>query len=814
MDFFSLQVGSPAPTLKNGIPIPFATESNLQGAITLVDRRNGIDVYNVTFHDGEESVLLQQNKIYVVHIPNHESIVNAPLDHVMKEMTTQGHTVNFYGYRYSDAAATMERRDISALRFKDRFPGQFFASAKARAEDKNHGNSLDAFEKANNIVFLPTDESPTSVRLDKAGSLYVFVVNEKDGALLSPRDHGVCGNGVPEGTEECDDGNQNDADLCTNACTRGIPVPFETVSTSVGSSSDASSESSSSSDASSSTSSSSSAPSECGNGVIEDGEACDAGVATIEGCTDACTVREGYFCYGEPSTCQQEPPSIAHWFDTADILGTIADPPVAGERYDHMEHPSVVALDEHRAIAVWSHGLFHSSMGAASRREILASVFDGTSWGEPQVVDPMTDVEPLYCRNCTDPVVVADHQGKVHIFWEGVTPPSGSVPNRQFDYARFVVTFDGTNFTEKKTLSMSPYFFAGELSTTFNEAGEGVASWAELPMNLDEPSTYYASRYSPDTGWSTPEIVASFHQHDGLILNGGDHLFFRPAVGIDQQGKITVLYRDVLPLGKRADGVTVYRADLFSKTFDGTSWSDPETVVSETETWEGPSPSYPGMTYTHSVNAFTYQMRPDGSALLAYMLTVPSTEPGSQNMPVQSMYTKEWTQGAWSASLKLPQYDYSAKTMAPLIAIDPVSSDTALVAWRQGSSYALSALKDGMWYQLSASDIGADGLPLFVHWSSARGRYLIGMAQTRDPAEQYAKRHRGIALLEYVPESGALTSSSALDIVDSEAVLSADLAELTDHDALVWLQPIKKQFLDDPRFSVYQNILKQAVFTK
>ena len=227
LGFLAVRGGAPSPLVQDGIPIPFMMNDTLKGALSLVERRSGIDVYNVTFRDGEESVIFQQNKIYVVHIPNHESIVNAPLDHVMKELTTQGHRVNFFGYRYSDAAATMERRDISALRFKDRFPGQFFASAKAKEQDVLHSRSLSAFETANNVTFLPTDESPLSVRLDKSGSLYVFVVNEKDGATLSPRDQGVCGNSVPEGTEECDDGNQNDADLCTNTCKKGIPVPFD-----------------------------------------------------------------------------------------------------------------------------------------------------------------------------------------------------------------------------------------------------------------------------------------------------------------------------------------------------------------------------------------------------------------------------------------------------------------------------------------------------------------------------------------------------------------------------------------------------------
>lgn len=42
----------------------------------------------------------------------------------------------------------------------------------------------------------------------------------------------------------------------------------------------------------------------CGNGVLDDVEACDDGNATAgDGCSDACAVEPGYACAGEPSVC-------------------------------------------------------------------------------------------------------------------------------------------------------------------------------------------------------------------------------------------------------------------------------------------------------------------------------------------------------------------------------------------------------------------------------------------------------------------------------------------------------------------------------
>ena len=224
---FFLRPTQPADISKSGIPIPFLTQdSSLKGAVTFFGRRNGIDVYEVTYKNGERSETLLPDRIYLVHIPNLLEILDAPLDVVVTSVVTGGRNVNYYGYRYSDAAASDERKNFAAVLFKDRFPAQFFASQKAKDEDAAHGNQLTAFALQNGITFRKTDGSSGSVRLDPLGSLYVFIVNEPGGANLFARAGGICLNGVLEPGEECDDLNTDDTDSCSNTCRYNIPIPF------------------------------------------------------------------------------------------------------------------------------------------------------------------------------------------------------------------------------------------------------------------------------------------------------------------------------------------------------------------------------------------------------------------------------------------------------------------------------------------------------------------------------------------------------------------------------------------------------------
>lgn len=94
----------------------------------------------------------------------------------------------------------------------------------------------------------------------------------------------VCGDGLVEGAEACDDGNTVDGDGCTSAC--AIADGFRCI----GEPSVCSPESTEPA---------------CGNGFVETGETCDDGNTLAgDGCSNICVVESGYECTGEPSVCE------------------------------------------------------------------------------------------------------------------------------------------------------------------------------------------------------------------------------------------------------------------------------------------------------------------------------------------------------------------------------------------------------------------------------------------------------------------------------------------------------------------------------
>ncbi|TVQ97277.1 MAG: DUF4215 domain-containing protein [Deltaproteobacteria bacterium] len=96
---------------------------------------------------------------------------------------------------------------------------------------------------------------------------------------------GDCGNGILEPGEQCDDGNVEDGDGCSSTCRvepgwrcdDSEPSVCERIPV-------------------------------CGNGAIEAGQECDDGnTASGDGCDARCRVESGWSCEGEPSVCERIP---------------------------------------------------------------------------------------------------------------------------------------------------------------------------------------------------------------------------------------------------------------------------------------------------------------------------------------------------------------------------------------------------------------------------------------------------------------------------------------------------------------------------
>jgi len=115
-----------------------------------------------------------------------------------------------------------------------------------------------------------------------------------DMAIETTNPEPECGNGVVEGAEQCDDGNQTDTDECTNACTApicgdGVVQPGETC------------DDGNTDDADECTALCQSGA--CGDGIVQPGEACDDGnQENADTCTNTCALAacgDGFVQPGE-----------------------------------------------------------------------------------------------------------------------------------------------------------------------------------------------------------------------------------------------------------------------------------------------------------------------------------------------------------------------------------------------------------------------------------------------------------------------------------------------------------------------------------
>ncbi|MFA5799390.1 MAG: hypothetical protein WC840_00340 [Candidatus Peribacteraceae bacterium] len=140
-------------------------------------------------------------------------IEEVPLDFVING----GRPANYFGYKYTSQDAALERKNQNNQAFRVRFPGVFFASQRARAEDASHGGGIRKMEQDGGFTFAPTDIGEGTVRFSP-NSLFVIVTNDPGGVIINMQGKGRCGDGWQASTEQCDDANDVDGDGCGKDC--------------------------------------------------------------------------------------------------------------------------------------------------------------------------------------------------------------------------------------------------------------------------------------------------------------------------------------------------------------------------------------------------------------------------------------------------------------------------------------------------------------------------------------------------------------------------------------------------------------------
>jgi cysteine-rich repeat protein len=220
---FLLMSGSPLPSGKNSIPLPFGTINSLSFKGVLTDLGTTSDnrrIVDMTFDNGEISEPLGINALTFILTPSAAESFSAGAPFSVA-LTSDS---KLYGYKYTTRDAAIETAVNDEMKasqgtpkifyYADRFPGTFFAPAeqladptsviaKFIAEKSEIGHSLHV--ASTDVLTLETDAR-------------YLIVAEEEGILITARGLAWCGDRKIRASEICDDGNRKNDDGCSDRC--------------------------------------------------------------------------------------------------------------------------------------------------------------------------------------------------------------------------------------------------------------------------------------------------------------------------------------------------------------------------------------------------------------------------------------------------------------------------------------------------------------------------------------------------------------------------------------------------------------------
>ena len=208
--------------------------------------------------------------------------------------------------------------------------------------------------------------------------------------------------------------------------------------------------------------------------------------------------------------------------------------------------------------------------------EIRARIWDGTWSGADEVTD---DEQPDFA-----PAVAFDGGGNGVAIWERSTLPAGVMPSLNITFAQSLEiaagAWNGSNWSAPVTLTNDGLMdFAPRLSS--GSDGSVMALWqtndgTDMLGTAAHPLTYTYALWD-GTGWLTPTAaLTGLHDVVGTAFAAYSSTQAALVYAVDADGEMT----------------TTADADLYYSTFDGSDWSGPTRLMTDTTADAAPALAY------------------------------------------------------------------------------------------------------------------------------------------------------------------------------------------------------------------------------
>jgi len=196
--------------------------------------------------------------------------------------------------------------------------------------------------------------------------------------------------------------------------------------------------------------------------------------------------------------------------------------------------------------AVWS----QDETGSGSKHIYARQYSPGTGWGAVAPVEDSAD-------NVFSPAVVVDSDGRAIVTWVESNATTWSVWVNRYSPIG--------GWEEPQQLSGPQPVVVGRAELVFDSTGTATAVWYETTVGAVRDSTMWASRHSPASGWSSPQVI------DGnTSAQPGAY-----QIDVDAAGNVSVVWPEI----GEDDQYSIW----FNRYTQSEGWGDADTLASSSD---------------------------------------------------------------------------------------------------------------------------------------------------------------------------------------------------------------------------------------